>query len=97
MTLARATATVYVLKEIGDADGTLDGYAFADRDHAHTWLSQAHIKDGQYAIVEATAYASSRRCGCCGAIHWWMAWRGKRVRVRGAWKPPTPPPDDGEE
>jgi hypothetical protein len=94
------TATVLVLKHPKGADGDLDGYAFEDAKHADKWLSQQFARDGGYSYVKVTATASSRMCGCCGGMHWWMTWRGKRVRVGGAWRPPSASSvsvDDGEE
>lgn len=92
--------TVYVLKSPRGSDDDLDGYVFADAKHAQEWIDQPLMKGSGASIVRVEATSSSRRCACCGAIHWRMMWRGKLVRVSGAWSPPktaNEPVDDGEE
>ncbi len=85
------TRTVLVLKHADRANG-LDGYAFADEKHAKEWLAQPLIKGTACVAVRKVATQSKRRCGCCGGVHWWMMWRGQRVRVRVPAQPGDPLP-----
>jgi hypothetical protein len=102
MARQRRRATVLVLRHPDDAQGDLDGYAFANKAHADEWMAQPLGKHG-YTVVEVTASRDQNPCPCCGAIHWWMKWRSRRKKVEGAWQPPKLEDklnyivDDGEE
>jgi hypothetical protein len=48
-------------------DRSLDGYVFADRKHAHLWLSQSFIDRAQI-VLEEVEVGPLRTCPRCGGL-----------------------------